>query len=282
MKLLVTGSKGQLGSDVVSCSKKAGISCLGTARQDFDIADREATMDFITGYKPDVVIHCASYNAVERAESAEALCHTVNVQGTANIAEACLSCNSKMMFISTDYVFDGTKEGAYETDDAVHPLSVYGRSKANGELEVQKRLQRFFIIRTSWLFGKNGSNFVKTMRSLSSIQNQISVVNDQFGSPTYTVDLAPLLVKIAQSEKYGIYHATNEGFCSWAEFAEEIMRRSQSICKIIPIGSSEFHADVVRPKNSRLSKERLLKEGFNKLPPWQDALQRFLDLTFNI
>jgi dTDP-4-dehydrorhamnose reductase len=276
MKLLVTGSNGQLGSEIIAYSKKAGIPSFGASRQDFDITDRIAVMNFISEYKPDAVIHCASYTAVDRAEDEEELCRRVNVLGTENVARACRICHAKMMYISTDYVFDGTKKGIYETDDATNPLSVYGRSKADGEMEVQNILKRFFIVRTSWLFGNNGDNFVNTIQRLCKHRTQVSVVNDQIGSPTYSKDLAPLLVQMISSDKYGIYHATNEGFCSWAEFAEKINSILGQKCRINRIRSEDYPSKAVRPKNSCLSKEKLVLNGFLKLPPWQDALKRFL------
>ncbi|WP_277668755.1 dTDP-4-dehydrorhamnose reductase [Caproiciproducens galactitolivorans] len=276
MKLLVTGARGQLGSSLVDYSRQLGISCIGVGREDFDVTDQRATIDFISGCWPDAVIHCASYNAVDRAEEEHELCFRVNVEGTANVATACSTVHAKMMYISTDYVFDGTKPGFYEADDPVNPLSVYGKSKVAGEIEVQKRLKDFFIVRTSWLFGKNGNNFVRTIFKLSQTEDRIPVVNDQFGSPTYSADLVPLLLQMIQNENYGFYHATNEGFCSWAEFAEEIMRITGSSCKIDRISSGEYPSRASRPKNSRLSKRSLTENGYPTLPNWRDALARFL------
>ncbi|NLU51724.1 MAG: dTDP-4-dehydrorhamnose reductase [Clostridiaceae bacterium] len=276
MKILVTGAKGQLGYDVIKELNKRKIECLGVDKEDFDITDKTATMSFIELYRPSSVIHCAAYNFVDRAEDEPELCFRVNTSGTINVAEACKSCNAKMLHISTDYVFDGKKEGLYEPDDTVNPLSVYGISKAKSEQGVQDILEKYFIIRTSWLFGTAGQNFVKKMLMLSKNNKMLNVVYDQVGSPTYTADLAPLLVDIALSEKYGIYHATNEGFCSWADFAEAIFNFANIRCDVRRISGTEYQAKAVRPKNCRLSKSKLLKAGFDNLPPWEEALKRFL------
>ncbi|MFU0831523.1 MAG: dTDP-4-dehydrorhamnose reductase [Oscillospiraceae bacterium] len=276
MKLLITGAKGQLGHDITTYCKKTGITCIGASHSELDVTERVAVDDFITLHHPDAVIHCAAYDSVDQAEENEELCRAVNVEGTQNVALACKRVGAKMLYISTDYVFDGEKPGIYDTEDAVGPLSVYGKSKADGEKVVMELLDRYYIVRTSWLFGESGKNFVRTILNLAKARKEITVVYDQVGSPTYTADLAPLLVNMAQNEKYGIYHATNEGFCSWAEFAKEIIKQSQLSCKVIPIKSSEYPTKAVRPKNSRLSKEKLLKEGFYKLPDWQDGLKRFL------
>ncbi len=277
MKLLVTGAKGQLGSDLVAYSRKAGVPCVGAGRRDFDITDRGAVMEFVAGCRPDAVVHCAAYNAVDRAEEEAELCRRVNAEGTANVAAACRAVRAKMMYLSTDYVFDGTKTGLYEAEDPVRPLSVYGRSKAEGEEEVRRGMERFFIVRTSWLFGKNGGNFVKTMLQKAKTGEEVRVVCDQIGSPTYTQDLVPLLLAIVRSEKFGIYHATNEGFCSWADFAEEIMRLTGSRCRVVPVTSAAYAAPARRPENSRLSKRSLTENEFPLLPPWHDALVRFLN-----
>lgn len=278
MKLLVTGAEGQLGSDLIRLLPGCGISCVGAGRQEFDVTDRQAAMNFISEYRPDAVIHCASYNAVDRAEDEPELCFRVNAEGTAHVAAACGAVHAKMMYISTDYVFGGEKAAPYEVEDPVNPLSVYGRSKVEGEKAVRQSLDRFFIVRTSWLFGRSGNNFVKTMLRLSRERDEISVVNDQIGSPTYSEDLARLLLQMIQSEKFGIYHATNEEFCSWADFAQEIMRLSGSRCQMKPVASSEYPAKAIRPKNSRLSKAKLVTEGFYKLPTWQEALRRYLSV----
>ena len=214
MKILVTGVGGQLGYDVIKELEKRNIECIGADRAEFDITDFEATHKFITNYIPDVVVHCSAYTAVDKAEDELELCYLVNAVGTENIAGICKEIDAKMLYISTDYVFDGTKDGFYEVDDEPNPINVYGKTKLAGEKVVQGILEKYFIVRISWVFGINGNNFVKTMLSLGKERGELSVVADQVGSPTYTADLAPLLVDMIQTDKYGIYHATNEGECS--------------------------------------------------------------------
>ena len=276
MKILVTGVKGQLGYDVMKVLGQRKIECLGADIEEFDITDAAATTAFIERYAPDAVIHCSAYTAVDRAEDDPALCERVNVDGARNIAAACEKIGAKMVYISTDYVVPGTGEQFYETDDPTGPLSVYGKTKLGGELAVRQLLQRYFIVRISWVFGKNGNNFVKTMLRLGKERDQVNVVCDQIGSPTYTADLAPLLCDMVMTEKYGIYHATNEGICSWADFAAEIFRQGGCWAKMHPIPSSEYPAKAARPCNSRMSKKSLDEAGFSRLPSWQDALTRYL------
>lgn len=276
MKILVTGVKGQLGYDVMNVLRQRQIDCLGADLEDFDITDEAATTAFITNYRPDAVIHCSAYTAVDRAEEDAARCEQVNVEGTRHIAAACREIGAKMLYLSTDYVFPGTGEDFYEVDDPTGPLSVYGKTKLGGELAVKSLLDRYFIVRIAWVFGKNGNNFVKTMLRLGQQRDQVNVVCDQVGSPTYTADLAPLLCDMVQTEQYGTYHATNEGICSWAEFAAEIFRLSGSQTTVNPIPSSEYPAKAARPFNSRLSKKSLDLAGFSRLPSWQDALARYL------
>ena len=276
MKILVTGVKGQLGYDVMKVLHQRDAACLGADIEDFDITDAAATAAFIERYSPDAVIHCSAYTAVDRAEEEAALCERVNVDGARNIAAACKKIVAKMVYISTDYVFPGTGERFYETDDPTGPLNVYGKTKLGGELAVQELLERYFIVRVSWVFGKNGNNFVKTMLRLGQERDQVNVVCDQIGSPTYTADLAPLLCDMVATEKYGVYHATNEGICSWADFAAEIFRLGRCRAKVNPILSSEYPVKAVRPFNSRMSKKSLDAAGFSRLPSWQDALVRYL------
>lgn len=276
MKILVTGVKGQLGYDVMKVLHQRDAACLGADIEDFDITDAAATAAFIERYSPDAVIHCSAYTAVDRAEEEAALCERVNVDGARNIAAACKKIGAKMVYISTDYVFPGTGERFYETDDPTGPLNVYGKTKLGGELAVQELLERYFIVRVSWVFGKNGNNFVKTMLRLGQERDQVNVVCDQIGSPTYTADLAPLLCDMVATEKYGVYHATNEGICSWADFAAEIFRLGRCRAKVNPILSSEYPVKAVRPFNSRMSKKSLDAAGFSRLPSWQDALVRYL------
>ena len=233
-------------------------------------------MNYISKLKPECVIHCAAYTAVDKAEDEEEICSKVNVYGTENIAKACKKIDAKMIYISTDYVFDGQGDTPFEIDGNIKPLSVYGKTKYEGELKVKEILDKYFIVRISWVFGVNGNNFIKTMIRLGKEKESLNVVCDQIGSPTYTFDLAPLLCDMAVSEKYGVYHATNEGFCSWAEFATEIMKKANLKCKINPIPTSEYPTKAVRPFNSRLSKKSLVDGGFELLPSWEDALDRYL------
>ncbi len=277
MKVLATGTNGQLGYDVVKELQKQNIECYGATRKDFDLVDFEATKNFIINYMPDVVIHCAAYTAVDKAEDEQGLCYLVNVSATENIAEICKKINAKMLYISTDYVFDGTKDCFYEIDDKPNPINVYGKTKLLGEQAVQKILGKYFIVRISWVFGEHGNNFVKTMLSLGKERKEISVVADQYGSPTYTADLASLLIEMIQTDKYGIYHATNEGLCTWAEFAEEIFKIVDMDVKVNHITTAEYPTKAKRPINSRLSKRSLIINNFKKLPVWQSSLKKFID-----
>lgn len=278
MKVLVTGANGQLGYDVVKELQKQNIECYGASRQDFDIVDFEATENFIKNYMPDVVIHCAAYTAVDKAEDEQGLCYLVNASATENIAQICKKINAKMLYVSTDYIFDGTKDGFYEVDDTPNPINVYGKTKLLGEQAVQKILDKYFIVRISWVFGEHGNNFVKTMLRLGKERKEISVVADQYGSPTYTVDLALLLVEMIQTDKYGIYHATNEGVCTWAEFAEEIFKIADLNVKVNHIATAEYPTMAKRPMNSRLSKRKLVINNFKTLENWQKDLKNFLNL----
>lgn len=276
MKVLVTGVKGQLGYDVMKVLHARGIECLGADIEEFDITNAKATSDFIKGYHPDAVIHCSAYTAVDKAEDNKELCAAVNVTGPKNIAQVCKEIGAKMVYISTDYVFPGTGDTEYETEDPKGPLSEYGKTKLGGELAVKELLDQYFIIRISWVFGKNGNNFVKTMLRLGKEHDEVSVVCDQVGSPTYTADLAPLLCDMVVTDKYGTYHATNEGICSFAEFAQEIFRQAGYSTKVQFIPSSAYPAKAVRPMNSRMSKKSLDAAGFARLPSWQDAVKRYL------
>lgn len=275
MKVLVTGANGQLGYDVVKALQKQNIECYGATRKDFDITDFRSTDTFIINYMPDAVIHCAAYTAVDKAEDEQGLCHLVNTSATENIAEICKKINAKLLYISTDYVFNGTKDGFYEVDDETSPVNIYGKSKLLGEEAVKKILKKYFIVRISWVFGKHGNNFVKTMMRLGKELKEINVVSDQYGSPTYTADLSLLLVEMIKTEKYGIYHATNEGVCSWAEFAEEIFKIAKMDVNVNYITTAEYRTRAKRPLNSKLSKKRI-KENFYELPNWKSSLQMFI------
>lgn len=275
--ILVTGVNGQLGFDVIKELRLRNIECIGTTRKELDITDEKAVYDYITKVKPEGIIHCAAYTAVDKAEDEEDICREVNVDGTQNIAKACKEIDAKMIYISTDYVFDGKGHEPFEVDGHIEPDSVYGRTKYEGELKVQENLDKYFIVRVSWVFGSNGNNFVKTILRLGKENESINVVCDQIGSPTYTADLASLLCDMIISEKYGIYNATNEGFCSWAEFAEEIIKQAKLNCKINFISTSEYPSKAIRPFNSRMSKKKLLENGFKRLPMWRFSLKKYLN-----
>lgn len=276
MKVFVTGVKGQLGHDVVRELEKRGMEAVGVDIEEMDITDAASVEQVIRAAAPDAVIHCAAYTAVDAAEENEAVCRRVNADGPRNIARVCRELDIRMLYVSTDYVFDGQGEHVWEPEDACAPRSVYGQTKYEGELAVQEILEKYFIVRIAWAFGKNGKNFVKTMLKLAETHDTINVVSDQFGSPTYTYDLARLLVDMVQTDKYGVYHATNEGFCSWYDFACAIFREAGVNVKVVPVTSAEYGAKANRPMNSRMSKEKLTENGFERLPSWEDALKRFM------
>ena len=290
MKILITGAGGQLGTEIIKILSigerekergvERGIEYKGVDKNNFDITDKKATENAIISYNPDAVIHCAAYTNVEKAEEEPELCRLINEEGTKNIAYACKNINAKMMYISTDYIFSGDGHNFYKTDDLPNPLSIYGKSKHAGEAALLKILKRAFIVRTSWVFGAHGNNFVKTMLQLCEKHSSLNIVCDQIGSPTYTADLAPLLCDIITTEQYGIYHATNEGTCSWADFATEIFRHAKKDVRINPIPASEYPSKAMRPHNSRLDKECLIQSGFYKLPHWTDALDRYFKVSF--
>ena len=277
MRVLVTGVKGQLGHDVMDELAAKGIEGIGVDVEEMDITDAAACEKVITEAKPDAVIHCAAYTAVDAAEDNVELCRKVNAEGTRNIAKVCKALDIKMMYISTDYVFNGEGLRPWEPDDHREPLNVYGLTKYEGEIAVEQNLEKYFIVRIAWVFGVNGKNFIKTMLRLGQERGAVSVVNDQIGSPTYTYDLSKLLVAMIQTDKYGRYHATNEGLCSWYEFACEIFRQAGMDVKVSPVDSSSFPTKAKRPLNSRMSKEKLTEKGFCRLPSWQDALGRYLE-----
>lgn len=281
MKILVTGIKGQLGYDCVRELNKRGYNNVkGIDIEDLDITDESAVHKFITEYNPDVVMHNASWTAVDKAEQMPDKVYQVNALGPKYIAEACKKVNAKMVYISTDYVFDGKGESQFEVDDHKNGLSVYGKTKSQGEDFVISTISNYFIVRISWAFGYNGNNFVKTMLKLGSRMSEINVVCDQIGSVTYTYDLSKLLCDMIETDKYGIYHATNEGMISWADFATEIMKQAKLACKVNHVTTEEYKRLVPnqadRPLNSRMSKKSLDNAGFNRLPDWKDALSRYL------
>lgn len=276
MKVLVTGIKGQLGFDVCNELTKRGIENQGIDRDECDITNKQAVLDYIYNYAPDVVVHCAAYTAVDRAESEEHVCRRVNKDGTEYIALACKTINAKMVYISTDYVFNGEGDKFFEVDDETGPLNMYGLTKLEGEEQVRKIVEKYFIVRISWVFGVNGNNFINTMLRLSGGNKELQIVADQIGSPTFTYDLAPLICDMIETEKYGTYHATNEGECSWAEFAEHIFKVAGQNVLVHHITTEEYPTKAVRPKNSRLSKKSLDEAGFKRLPDWKDAVERYI------
>lgn len=248
----------------------------GVDIQEMDVTDADSVDRVIRAAAPDTVIHCAAYTAVDAAEDNEEACRKVNADGPRNIAAVCNKLDIPMLYISSDYVFDGKGTEGWKPDDACNPQSVYGLTKYEGELAVKELLDRYFIVRITWTFGVNGKNFVKTMLNLSKNHDTIQVVNDQFGSPSYTYDLAKLLVDMVLTDKYGIYHATNEGICSWYEFACAIFQEAGIEMNVVPVTTEEYGAKAKRPANSRMDKEKLTEKGFDRLPTWQDALTRYI------
>lgn len=276
MKVLVTGARGQLGFDVVQELERQGILAVGVDMEEMDITDADVVDLVVKDSGADAVIHCAAYTAVDAAQENASLCQRVNRDGTKNIAMACLKYGKKMLYISTDYVFDGEGEKPWEPEDHANPVNVYGRTKYEGELAVRETLEAYFIVRVSWVFGLHGKNFVKTMLRLSGERECLHVVDDQFGSPTYTRDLAVLLAAMVQTDRYGVYHATNEGICSWYEFACEIFRQAERTVQVEAVPSDAFPVKAKRPHNSRMEKGKLTREGFFRLPRWEDTLSRYL------
>ena len=290
MKYLVTGVRGQLGYDVVKELRSRGINDIFEANSSImNITDEANVNAVIDGYKPDVIVHCAAHTAVDKAEEEVDKAYAINALGTANIVSAAKRNNSKLIYISTDYVFDGTKplDETYKPSDKANPQNIYGKSKYLGE-QIARLYDKTFVVRTSWVFGINGKNFIKTMRTLSEKYPELTVVNDQFGSPTYTVDLAKLLVDMSLTDKYGTYHANNGGYCDWATFASYILNDTNTIVK--PVSTEDYYAPqyakaekegrelhiAYRPRNSKLSKECLTDAGFELLPSWEDATDRYI------
>ena len=276
MKLLVTGVKGQLGHDIVNECKKRNIEAIGVDVEEMDITDSKKVEEIIKSGNYDAIVHCAAWTAVDKAEDEVEACTKVNVDGTKNIAKVCKELDIPMMYFSTDYVFDGQGDQSWNEYDKRNPLNVYGQTKYEGELAVEA-LEKHFIVRIAWVFGVKGNNFIKTMLRLGKERGAVSVVNDQIGSPTYTYDLSKLAVDMILTDKYGTYHATNEGLCSWYDFACEIFKQAKLDVEVTPVDSNAFPAKAKRPSNSRMSKEMLDKNGFKRLPTWQDALGRYLE-----
>lgn len=283
MKYLITGASGQLGYDVKRELLSRGVaeSDIATPRAtEMDITDAQAVENYVENFQPDVIIHCAAYTNVDGAESDVETCRKVNVDGTKNLVATAAKIDAKIIYISTDYVFDGESSEPYEVDDAANPQSVYGQTKYEGELAVRE-YSKHFIVRTAWVFGINGKNFVRTILKVAHGRAEVSVVDDQIGSPTYTVDLAKFLVDLSESDKYGTYHATNEGFCSWAEFTEEIYRAAGVDTKVKKVSTEEYakiagRPQAKRPHYSKLNKDCIERNGFRRLPSWQDATKRYI------
>lgn len=299
MKVFVTGVAGQLGHDVMNELAKRGYEGIGTDLKEtysgvqdgspvttmpyvsLDITDAKAVEETITKINPDVIVHCAAWTAVDAAEDEDkkGLVHKINVEGTQNIANVAKKIDAKMVYISTDYVFNGQGETPWDPDCKDYaPLSVYGETKLGGEQAVSNTLDKYFIVRIAWVFGLNGNNFIKTMLRVGKTHDQVTVVSDQIGTPTYTLDLSRLLVDMIETDKYGYYHATNEGgFISWYEFTKEIYRQAGYSTKVLPVTTEEYGiSKAARPFNSRLDKSKLVNNGFTPLPTWQDALSRYL------
>lgn len=280
MRVLVTGVKGQLGYDVMKELAKLGYEGVGVDVEEMDITDPVAVDKVIKESNVDKVVHCAAWTAVDLAEEKEDICRKVNANGTENIAKVCKELDIPMIYFSTDYVFDGQGTRPWEPDDpVVKPLNVYGQTKYEGEQAVEKYLDKYYIVRIAWVFGVNGKNFIKTMLNLGKTRDTLTVVSDQIGTPTYTYDLAKLVVDMCEKEEYGKYHVTNEGgYISWADFAKEIFAQAGMNVNVIPVTTAEYGAKAVRPYNSRLEKSKLTEHGFDRLPTWQDALARYLDV----
>ncbi len=278
MKYLITGGSGQLGHDIAlelgMRYKDANIYL--PSHDVMDITNREQTLAFIESIRPDVIFHAAAYTAVDLAEEECKLCRDINVNGTKNIKDGAEKVNAKLIYVSTDYVFDGKKNGLYEVDDKVNPLSIYGQTKLLGE-QIALDYPKTFIARTSWVFGINGKNFIKTMLRLADIKDEINVVSDQYGSPTYTKDLAKLLVDMSETEKYGVYHTTNDGYTNWYELAKYALNKMGKTTPVIPIKTEDYKTKASRPMNSCLSHKSLLDNGFELLPDWHDAVDRYCE-----
>ncbi|MEC0264329.1 dTDP-4-dehydrorhamnose reductase [Paenibacillus anseongense] len=275
MKILVTGANGQLGRDIVKILGTRH-EVYGLGREQLDITNEKQCENVLKALNPDVIIHTAAYTAVDLAEKKIELAFLVNAQGTKNLATIAESIGAKFCYISTDYVFDGMATNAYREDDETNPQSVYGKSKRAGEQNVQQLSSKFFIVRTSWVYGIYGANFVKTMLNLAKSRDSLMVVNDQFGSPTYTVDLVLFLEKLIQTEQYGIFHVSNTGICSWFEFACAIFEESGVKMQVNPCTTEEFPRPAPRPRNSAMQHEAIRANGFDEMRPWREALKAFL------
>jgi len=276
MKILVTGYTGQLGYDVVKQGLDRGLNMVGVSSEDLDITNEKDVNRFINKVMPKAIIHCAAYTGVDNAEDDRIACWNVNVEGVKHLVQAANEIHAKFMYISTDYVFNGEGDEPFKETDLPNPIGYYGLTKHEGEKIVKELLDNWFIVRISWVFGVNGNNFIKTMLRLGASRDTLNVVGDQVGSPTYSLDLARLLIDMIQSDKYGVYHATNEGYCSWAQLAEEIFKQSNKEVNVQVVSTEEYPTRAIRPKNSRMSRQKLVESGFEPLPAWQDAVGRYL------
>lgn len=278
MKILLTGVTGQLGFDVKKTLDKTSVEVYAPNRQEMDISSEESIAKYIEDKTIDAIIHCAAYTAVDKAETETVLNDAINIDGTKFLVEIAKQKNIKLMFISTDYVFDGTKETPYVEDDIRNPINRYGLSKKLAEDIIINYLEHYFILRISWVIGTNGNNFVKTMLRLGNERDELNVINDQTGSPTFTKDLAPLISNMILTDKYGIYHVTNEGYCTWHELATKIFKLKKFDVKVNPILTSEYKTDAKRPLNSKMSKNKLIEAGFEPLQHWEESLKEYLKI----
>lgn len=277
LKFMVTGVNGQLGHDVMMKLKSLKYDIIAPRRDEFDLTNKDQVEKYIIKEKPDVIIHCAAYTAVDKAEDEKDICYLINVEGTRAVAEAAKEINSKVVYISTDYVFDGLGQEPHSEEKETNPINYYGYTKEQGEKIVSELIDKHFLIRTSWVYGLNGNNFVRTMLKLAESRNEISVVSDQIGAPTYTKDLAEFIVKLVQTNNYGTYHGVNEGYCSWYEFAKAIFAKAGIEININPVFTEAYPTKAARPLNSRLLKCNTDKAGIKRLPHWEDAISRFID-----
>lgn len=275
-KYLIIGCKGMLGSDLVAHLNEQRCDFTGVDVDILNITDRKSCLEYIKKLAPDIIINAAAYTDVEKSEIDRENAFKVNRDGVRNLAEAADLVNASFCHISTDYVFDGNKNGPYEESDGTNPLSIYGRSKLEGELEIKKTLKNYWIIRTSWLFGVNGKNFVKTIMNRAVVGSELKVISDQFGSPTYTVDLSKRIIEVIERGPFGIYHVTNSGSCSWFQFADTILNKAGLFCRLKPILTDAWPSKVIRPKNSILANKATAVLGMSDMPSWEDALSRYL------
>lgn len=277
LKFLVTGVNGQLGHDAMMQLKEMDLNVIAPRRDEFDLTNKDQITKYILKEKPNVIIHCAAYTAVDKAEDEKNLCYLVNVEGTRAVAEAAKEINAKVVYVSTDYVFDGLGQEPHSEEKEPNPINYYGDTKEQGEKIVRELINKHFIVRTSWVYGLYGNNFVKTMLKLGESRNEINVVNDQIGAPTYTKDLAQFIINLIQTNNYGTYHGVNEGYCSWHDFAESIFKKSGIDMRVNPISTQDYPTRAKRPLNSRLSKDNTTKAGLYRMPHWEDAITRFIE-----